>query len=136
MLKINDLKVGESKEFQIVIDEKSHEEFENITKDNSPVHNDEKTARKAGFENKILYGFHVVSHISRLYGALITEGSSVCVSQSIKFVKPLYLNEKINIKGIITHINQELKSVTVKNEIRNSKDEICITGEGILKLFI
>ena len=126
MLKITDLKIGDSKEFKVDLDEKSHEYFKKFIGDYSPVHIDDEFAKLVGYNKKLAYGFHVTSYLSRLYGEYLPGGGSVCVTQSIKYLKPVYLNQEIIVRGTITN----------KNEIFDKKGGTCITGEALLKMII
>ncbi len=135
MFKIKDLKIGYSKEFSVEIKLKDHNLFKELSKDNSPVHNDDAFAVSCGYKKKIAYGFHIVSYISQFYGNHLPGGSSVCINQNIKFLKPIYIGEKITVKGTVTNINYKIRIISIRNEVLNSKKELCIEGNGILKVF-
>lgn len=136
MLKINDLKIGDSNQFEVSLTTESHNLFREFSGDYSPIHNDNNFAKSVGFNEKIAYGFHIISYFSRLYGEYLPGGSSVCLSQSVKYTKPVYLNQKIIVKGTITNINKNMKVITIKNEIIDEKGEICITGEALLRMIV
>ena len=134
MIKIEDLKIGEQRQFQIKIDEKEQKDFEELSGDQSPVHTDDKFAQTAGFEKKIAYAFHLLGYLSQFYGHYLPGGNSICLQQKAKFLRPIYLGEVITICGTVVAINQNLKIVTIKNEIFNAKGELCLLGEGIVKI--
>ncbi len=136
MLKLSDLKIGESEEFKIRITLEDHNNFKSFSGDISPVHNDDSFAKSAGYDKKTVYGFHILTYLSRFYGNYLPGGSSVCLKQNIEFLKPVYLNENITIKGTITNLNKNLKLITRKNEILNENAGLCLNGEAILKMLL
>ncbi len=136
MKRIEDFSVGESEKFVVKITPETHEQFKNLSGDESPVHTDEEFAKKSGFENKIAYAFNVLSYFSRLYGEYLPGGSSVCIRQNAKFHKPIYIRDILTIKGTVTHISVAAKVLTIKNEVLNQKGDICISGEGVVRFVV
>jgi len=136
MKNINELSVGDETEFNIYFNQDIHERFKREYQDTSLVHNDDLFAQKAGFKEKIAYGFNIISYFSRFYGNYLPGGSSICLKQSVKFIKPIYLNDTIKISGKIININQSLKIITIKNKVTNQNGDVCISGEGIVKIVI
>ncbi|MFH1073032.1 MAG: MaoC family dehydratase [Nanoarchaeota archaeon] len=131
---MEDLKIGQHAQFTLKLTKKSHEEFKQFSGDTSPVHNDDEFAQTAGFDERIAYGFHILSYFSRFYGTVLPGGSSICLSQTAKFTKPVYIGEEITVKGTIIHMNPHIKTVTIKNEVLNSKGEVCVLGEAVVKI--
>ena len=134
--RIEKLKIGDSAKFGVLIDKKVHESFRKLSGDNSLVHTEDLFAKNVGFKEKIAYGFNVSAYLSRFYGEFLPGGSSICLQQELKFLKPIYLNDKIIIKGEIININKNQKVVTIKNEIANSAGKICLSGKGFVKIIL
>ncbi len=135
-LKINEIKIGDKKRFSLVLTDKIHEDFRKISGDNSPIHTDNNFATKAGFKTKIAYGFNIAAFLSRFYGEILPGGSSICLQQELKFIKPVYPEERITIIGEVIGLNKNHKIVTIRNDIINSENELCVSGMGTVRIII
>ncbi|OVE74916.1 hypothetical protein BVX95_00625 [archaeon D22] len=136
MMSIEELKIGQKEEFDFFLGEEEHNNFTKQIGDTSPIHTKKEFAIEKKFEDKIAYGFNVISHLSKFYGNVLPGGSSICLNQEVKFSKPIYLNQFLKIEGEIIKIDKNLKIVTMKNKIFDEKGNLCISGKGIVRVII
>ena len=83
-------KIGDlySKKFQI--SEDMINGFAKYTGDKNPVHLNEEFASKTIFKTRIAHGFLVGSLISSVLGNDFPGNGTIYLSQSMKFMKPVY----------------------------------------------
>ena len=74
--------------------------FANISGDINPVHLDDNYAKSTRFKKRISHGMLVASHISAVIANKLPGPGSIYLSQSLKFLKPVYVNDTV--KTVIT----------------------------------
>lgn len=129
-----ELRVGETAEFEVLIDESMHNAFAKISGDHSDIHCDEAFSSRTKFGKRIGYAFLLTSFLSKLYGEYLPGGSSVCVSQDAKFIKPYYIGDRLRIVGRVTRLVESVKFAEIATEIyRNGKERI-FSGTGLVQV--
>jgi len=66
--------------------------FAALSGDYSPIHCDEQFCSKTRFKKRIGYAFLLTGFLSKLYGEHLPGGSSICIKQESKFIKPFRSN--------------------------------------------
>lgn len=95
--------------------------FCQITGDINPLHNDTTFAKGKGFNNKVVYGMLTASFYSTLVGVFIPGKNSLIHSIEIKFLKPVFIGDDLNIKGTVVEKNDTFKTVVIKSIISRNK---------------
>jgi acyl dehydratase len=72
----------------------------------------------------------VSSLFSSVFGTFLPGLGSIYLFQSMKFVRPVYLDEEVTAKVMVKELIVEKKRVVFDCVIVNSKQEVVITGEG------
>jgi len=108
-------------------------QFSNLCGDKNPLHLDEEFAKKSIFKKPICHGMLGSSLFSNLMGNNIT--GSIYLSQTLKFLKPIYINEEIEAFVEINGYDKE-KSILKLNTyvIKCLKKEKAIEGEALIKI--
>lgn len=116
---LEDLSVGMSEEFQVVITKEMHETFTKLTGDVNPMHMTEEYAKEHGYDGRLVYGMLTASFYSTLVGVYLP--GERCVFHEIKttFNAPVYEGDELTIKGTVEEIHEMFKRVKIKAEIRN-----------------
>ena len=127
------IKIGDTAEFDIVIDDSLHNAFSTMVQDHSSIHVDDSFAKKNKFSKKIGYAFLLTSFLSQLYGEHLPGGSSICLKQESNFIKPYYIGEAITIKAEVIEKVKSTRLVTIKTTMLSGKD-IIFKGNGIVKV--
>ena len=124
------INIGINHEFKITITEKIVSDFSVISGDFNPLHMDENYAAKTKFKKRICHGMLLASFFSRLVGMYLPGESALYFSQSLNFISPCFINDKIVVKGEIIDKNHSTKIITVKTSIIKKKNELILDGEA------
>ena len=132
-MKINKFSIGDKACIKQKITNKLIQEFSRISQDNNPIHIDSKYAESTIFK-KIAHGMLVASYISAVLGTKIPGPGAIYLSQSLSFLKPVFINDTINAEAEITHIKKDKNIITLKTKCYNQNKEDVIIGEAVLKV--
>lgn len=105
--------------------------FALVTGDKNPVHLNKKYAQNSIFKERIAHGFLVGSFISVVIGNDFPGNGTIYLSQTLKFIKPVFIDDKIVVN--VKVINKTDKNwLTLKTTCCNSYNEIVIEGEALV----
>ena len=93
MDKSADFFVGETASLSRTVSAADVEAFAGITGDTNPVHLDEAYAATTRFHHRIAHGMLAASYISALLGTRFPGPGTIYVSQSLTFLRPVYLGD-------------------------------------------
>ena len=126
---INDLSVGHKESFATEITSEIFDKFREITGDINPLHNDESFAKCLGYRGGVAFGMLTASFLSTLAGVYLPGERSLIHSVEIKFTKPVYIGDVLDISGEVTEINDTVNQIVLKVEIRNQNEEKVLRGK-------
>jgi 3-hydroxybutyryl-CoA dehydratase len=107
-------------------------QFSIISGDINPIHLDDEYAKETRFGKRIAHGILVASHISALIANKLPGEGSIYLSQSLKFLSPVYLNDTIKTKVKVIEI--EGKIYTLECKCFNQEEVVVLEGTAkILK---
>ena len=129
----DEIKIGQSKKFQVIITESMVNDFAKISGDFNPLHMDSKYAESTKFGQKICHGMLLASLFSRLIGMHIPGKKSLYFSQTLNFLEPCYIDDNVLVKGELLDKSMATKILTIKTSIWNS--EKCLV-DGIAKVML
>ncbi|MDO8610564.1 MAG: MaoC family dehydratase [bacterium] len=115
-LKFSNIKIGSEYSFDRIFSNKDILFFANLTGDYNKLHVDSKY-KKGIFKQNIVHGMLAASLFSTLVGMHCPGKNCLYLSQEIEFVKPIYPNQKIIVKGTVTSKIKALKILWLKTEI-------------------
>ena len=81
--------------------------FSELSLDRNPIHLDKEYAKKGIFSDLIVHGLLTSSLISAVIANKLPGPGSIYLSQSLKFLKPVYHNEEVVAKVKIVDIKQK-----------------------------
>lgn len=96
-------------------------DFARVTGDNNPVHLDEEFASKTIFKTRIMHGMLGACVFSKVFGTLFPGEGTIYLSQSVNFLKPMYVD-------ITYEAHFEVMEILEKNRARISTT--IFTNEG------
>ena len=96
-------------------------DFARVTGDNNPVHLDEDFASKTIFKTRIMHGMLGACVFSKVFGTLFPGEGTIYLSQSVNFLKPMYVD-------VIYEAHFEVMEILEKNRARISTT--ILTNEG------
>ena len=129
---INQLSIGDSDSLALTITETHVTMFAGIIGDFNPVHLNEEAAKNSPFKGRISHGMLVGSLFSSVLGTKLPGNGSIYLSQELRFVKPVYLNDTITATVTVKEIIAEKNRVIFDTVATNQNDEVVITGTALI----
>ena len=124
--------VGQNASFSKKITESDVAAFAEISGDKNPVHLDENYAKQTRFGKRIAHGTLSMGLISAVLGNILPGHGTVYMSQTIKFVKPVFFDDTITAMVEITAIRADKGVVTLKTDCANQHGDKIAEGEAIV----
>ena len=126
--RISEISVGMSESFSTTVTENMMQGFLDITGDENPLHINNDFARERGFEGRVVYGMLTASLISTLGGCYIPGKYCLIQGVEIKFSKPVFIGDTLNVAGEVIKVDYDLKYLEIKVIIRNQNNEKVLRG--------
>ncbi len=124
--------IGQKASFTKQITERDVATFAEISGDKNPLHLDEAYAKQTRFGARIAHGAFTFALISAALGNELPGPGTVYMSQSLKFIKPVYLDDTITATVEITALRADKGIVTLKTECANQRGEKIAAGEAVV----
>ena len=128
--KLVNLSIGQRAEFTEVISESMIDEFAKLSGDYNPHHMNESYARKTRFKKRICHGMLLASLFSRLIGMHLPGKHSLYFSQSLNFLYPAFIDDKVTVEGEVVKISRSTGIITLKTRITKENNIELVTGEA------
>ena len=129
-----DLKIGDSFSTSREITDEVIRKFADVSGDFNPIHLDEEFAAKTQFGKRIAHGMLSGAFISAVLGNEFLERKIVYLSQTMRFVAPVFIDDTITTTGTVKAIREEKGMVTLDTTCRNQHDEVTLTGEALVMI--
>jgi 3-hydroxybutyryl-CoA dehydratase len=124
--------VGQKVSFSKTISEKDVNTFAEISGDHNPLHLNAEYAKTTRFGARIAHGALTAGLISAAIGNDLPGVGSIYMSQSTKFVKPVYFDDTITATVEISAIRTDKGIITLKTDCKNQRGEIVAEGEAVI----
>ena len=109
-------------------------QFAEVSGDYNPIHLDEEFAKTTRFGKRIAHGMLGGAFISAVLGYEISVRKIIYLSQTLKFVAPVFIGDTVTAKATIKSIRQDKPIITVETICENQSGETLIKGEAVLML--
>ena len=126
----DEIKIGQSKEFQITITESMVNNFAKISGDFSPIHMDETYAKSTTFKKRVVHGMLLASFLSRVDGMYLPGKHTLYFSQNIEFRNPCFIGDELKIESKVIDKSISTKILKIESKIFNQKNKILLYGVG------
>lgn len=126
--------VGDVAEIQHVVSPHDVEAFASLTGDVNPLHMDDAFAAKTPLRKRVVHGMLSASFISTLIGMRLPGPGSLWVEQSLKFLGPVRIGEKIRVVGKVIRKSDGQRVLTIKTDVYGDDDRHVIAGEAVVKV--
>lgn len=124
--------VGEQASYTKVITDEDIRDFARISGDTNPIHLDDEYAAGTMFKGRIAHGILVTGLISAVVGTILPGPGAIYLSQRVRFIAPVRLNDKLTARAIVTEWNEKRGRVTLLTDATNQDGKLVITGEAIM----
>ena len=94
----NNLKVNQSYTDSIKVTDLSIKKFASASGDKNPIHLNENFAKNTIFKTRIAHGMLIASFVSSVIGNKFPGNGTIYVSQTLKFKRPVKINDLVKIK--------------------------------------
>ncbi len=131
-MKFSEFQTGQKYSVRRRITARMVDGFAEITGDRNPVHMDEEFARTTRFGRRIAHGMLSVGIISAILGNDFPGPGSIYMKQDVKFFRPVYLEEEIEVEIELLEKFEEKKRLLVRTTVKNSSGEVAVDGEALL----
>jgi 3-hydroxybutyryl-CoA dehydratase len=135
--KIDDIEVGLSTRFSKTVSESDVYLFAGITGDLDPNHVDEEYCKRTSLGHRVAHGALIVGYMSAASTRILGDFERPMVSvgyDRIRFIKPVYLGDTINIEYTITSLDRERERIISKVEVKNQGGELVCVADHIMQL--
>ena len=135
--RIDDIEVGLSTRFSKTVSESDVYLFAGITGDLDPNHVDEEYSKRTSLGHRVAHGALIVGYMSAASTRILEDFERPMVSvgyDRIRFIKPVYLGDTINIEYVITSLDRERERIISKVEVRNQQGELVCVADHIMQL--
>jgi 3-hydroxybutyryl-CoA dehydratase len=132
-LTIEELTVGQSYETRFVITAELIEGFAEVTGDHNPIHLDKDYASKSIFKQRVAQGMLQAGLLSGILGCHFPGVGTIYLSQTLKFIKPVFIEDQITLRLEVLEIISEKDRVRLETIFTNQNGEAVITGEALVK---
>ncbi|MGI8641241.1 MAG: MaoC family dehydratase [Pyrinomonadaceae bacterium] len=104
--------------------------FAELSGDFNPIHLDDEFAARTQFGKRIAHGMISGALISAVLGYEFKERKVVYLSQTMKFIAPVFIDDTVTATATVVNIREDKPIVTIETVCTNQKDETVVTGEG------
>ena len=108
--------------------------FAELSGDYNPIHLDEEFAKTTQFKQRIAHGMISGALISAVLGYEFKERKVVYLSQTMKFIAPVFINDTITATATVINIREDKPIVTIATVCTNQNGATVVTGEGKIML--
>ena len=127
---LNEIEIGFKKNFEITITESMLNDFAKLSGDYNPLHMNEEYASSTSFKKRVCSGMFLATFFSRLVGMYLPGKHALYFSQSLNFVNPCFVGEKITVEGEVVDKSYATKIIKIKTRITNEHGKILVDGES------
>lgn len=125
------IEIGMEVSYSQTITDADIKAFSGISGDKNPVHMDDEYAKNSRYKKRIAHGMLSASFFSALFGTKIPGEGCVYVSQSLRFKRPVYLDDTVVASVIVTSVDLKKKRVFFQT-VCKVNNKIVIDGEAEL----
>lgn len=129
---LEELKIGQRSSLKKVINKEMIEAFAEISGDKNPVHLDDKYAQKTIFKGRIAHGILVSGLISAVIANQLPGEGTIYLSQTLKFLRPVRVDDEITAEVEILNIDFEKSRVNLRTTCINQNNIQVIDGEALV----
>ena len=130
----SEIEIGTTHEFTVQITQDLVTMFSQITGDKNPLHTDLEFAKNMGQEKVVVFGQLVQSYLSTLAGMYLPGKYSLIVQIESNFKRPVFIEDKITIKGIVTQKINFGNLIVLETKITNQNQEVVVNGKMKVKV--
>jgi 3-hydroxybutyryl-CoA dehydratase len=132
---IADIRLGAVAGCDFTLTEQDVATFARLSQDTNPLHVDAEAARQLGFPRPVVHGLLTLGSISRLIGTELPGPGALWVSQSVQFVAPVLVGDRLSARVEVTQISKAAGIVVLRTDVINHDSNTrCLVGTANVKM--
>lgn len=125
-------KVGDKVVENVTVTDQMVRQFAEVSGDKNPIHLDDEYAKTTRFKQRIAHGMLSAALISRVLAQKLGPGG-IYLSQTMKFLNPIFIGEEVVIDITVTHLRAEKGIGTCDTIVKKvSNGDIVVKGEAVI----
>ena len=128
------INIGDTFSTQRLITDELIRSFAGVSGDFNPIHLDAEFAATTRFGKRIAHGMLSGALISAVLGNEFRERKIVYLSQTMRFVAPVFIDDTITASGTVKRIRKDKNIVTLDTTCRNQNGEVTLTGVAMVMI--
>jgi len=128
----SEFEIGERSQLTKGVSEDDIGLFAKVTGDYNPVHINTEFAERTRFKARIVHGMLSAGLISAVLGTKLPGPGGIYLSQSLKFVRPVWIGDILTAEVEVIDWNPVKKIIRLNTRCFNQAGEEVLTGEAIL----
>jgi len=129
-----DIKIGDKFSIERKVTDDLVRKFAEVSGDYNPIHLDEEFAKTTRFGKRIAHGMLSGAFISSVLGYEFKERKIVYLSQTMKFVAPVFIGDTVTATGTVTNIRTDKGIVTLETVCTNQNGDTLVKGEAAVMI--
>ena len=129
-----DVKVGDTFSTSREVTDELVRKFAEVSGDYNPIHLDEEFAKNTRFGRRIAHGMLSGAFISAVLGNEFRHRKIVYLSQTMRFVAPVYIGDTVTATGTVTAIREDKGIVKLDTICTNQNGEMLVKGEAAVMI--
>jgi 3-hydroxybutyryl-CoA dehydratase len=129
-----DLKIGDKFSTSKQITDSVVRAFAELSGDYNPIHLDEEFAKTTRFGRRIAHGMISGALISAVLGNEFKERRIVYLSQTMKFVAPVFIDDTVTATATVAKIREDKNIVMLETVCANQNGETTLKGEAVVMI--
>jgi 3-hydroxybutyryl-CoA dehydratase len=126
------IRVGDTAELSRTVTDEDVRAFADLTGDHNPVHLDEDYASSTRFGRRVAHGMLTASLISSVLANKLPGEGTVYLSQTLKFVAPVYLDDTVTARVTVTEVREDKPLATLETVCVNQRGDTLLKGEAVV----
>ena len=126
------IRVGQRGSLSRTIKEEDIRAFADLSGDRNPLHLDKEFARRSRFGRPIAHGMLSAGIISAALGKCIPGPGAIYLSQTLRFVRPVYPGDTVTVTVEVTGYREDKGILTARTTCTNQTGAVVIDGEAVL----
>ena len=125
-------KPGDTASVTKTITQDDIEKFADLSGDRNSIHLDQNYAQRTRFQGCIAHGMLTSSLISNVIGNELPGLGSIYLSQTLKFVAPVFPGDTITARVTVSSVRPDKPIVTLETACTNQRGEAVVKGEAVV----
>lgn len=123
------MKKGDTYTCTFITNSSVYEGFKAIFRDNNPLHTNTNFAVQKGFKTKVMHGNILGGYLSYFIGEKLPDKNVIILSQEIKYLLPVYLDDELTLDATVDHVSEAVKVVEFIFNFKNQHQQKIAKGK-------